>query len=66
MAFRYATQAEQEKALQKAEATAKKWLNKGYTPQQVAEGIWNHYGYTTAVKNGMVAICGNNRTALVY
>ena len=56
MAFRYATRAESEKYLAKAVATARKWLDKGYTAAQVAEGIWNYYGLLAGTKDGKVQI----------
>lgn len=66
MAFKYATANEQEKTLQSAEKLALQWLEKGYTPKQVAKGIWNQTGHLTDVRNGWVIIRGSNRTALVY
>ena len=41
---------------QKAINTAKKWLEKGYTPEVVASGIWNHYGYNASAKDGKVQL----------
>ena len=38
----------------KAVASAKKWLAKGYSPDIVAEGVWNHYGFPARVKDGAV------------
>lgn len=58
MAFQYATQKQQDKSLDKAAQVAQKWLQRGFTPQQVAEGITNKIGYQTFVSNGKVNIYG--------
>jgi hypothetical protein len=60
MAFQYATQKQQDKKRDKAAQLAQKWLNKGFTPEQCAEGIWNKVGYTTSAKNDKVQIYGFN------
>ena len=60
MAFRYSTEEEKTKHLQKWAKIAQKWLKKGFTPEKVAETVWDRVGYLTGVKNGKVEICGNS------
>lgn len=60
MAFQYATQKQQDKKRDEAAQIAQKWIRKGFTPEQVATGIWNKIGYTTSAKNGKVQIYGYN------
>ena len=42
----------------KLKDTAQKWLNAGYTPEQVAEGIWNKMGAFAQAKDDKVIITG--------
>lgn len=58
MAFQYATRKQQDKKMNKAAEAAQKWLQRGFTPEQVAEGIWNKVGYTTSAKDGKVQFYG--------
>jgi hypothetical protein len=39
-----------------AVSLARKWLNAGHTPEVVAKGIWNRFGFRTGVKDGEVLI----------
>lgn len=40
----------------RAISLARKWLNAGHSPEVVAKGIWNRFGYLTEAKNGEVLI----------
>ena len=39
---------------------AQKWLDKGFTPEVIAAGLWNKLGANSEVKNSQVIIWGMN------
>ena len=56
--MRQATRKETTKRHQKITAKAQEWLDKGFTPEVVAKGLWNKMAANTEVKNGKVIIWG--------
>lgn len=56
--FNPATRQQQDKKMDKAAKVAQQWLQKGFTPEQVAEGVWNKVGYTTSVDGKIVKFWG--------
>lgn len=43
---------------------ANDWLNNGYDSKTVANGIWNKFGYTTQIKNGVLEIASFGKIKL--
>ena len=56
--MKLATRKETTKRHQKIIAKGQDWLDKGFTPEVVAAGLWNKMGARTEVKNGKVIIWG--------
>lgn len=54
----YATRKETDKARDKKAKVAQQWLQKGFTPEQVASAIYNKTGQQTFVENGVVCFYG--------
>ena len=50
------TRAEWTRKYTKICAAAQRWHAKGYTAEQIANGIWNNWGYPTEVDNGAVIV----------
>jgi len=56
MAHRKATRKETDKRNTKVCKIAQNWLIKGFTPKQVADGVWNKLGNQATARHGFVLV----------
>ena len=50
----------QEKRIENQVRVAQKWQEKGFTPKEIATGLWNKMAAKSEVKNNQVIIWGKN------
>lgn len=54
----YNTRKQTDKKNDKTAKLAQDWLQRGFTPEKVADTIWNRIGMQTGVKDGKVQLFG--------
>jgi len=54
----HSTKKQSDKKMKKVAEVAQKWMQKGFSAEQVAEGIWNKVGYVTSGQDGVVKFYG--------